>query len=985
MQQMHDPSCLRFDVFRLDLHDERLWRDQEVLHLHPKTFAVLACLVAQAGQLVTKDALLAAVWPETVVSESVITVAIRELRRVLGDQARAPRMIETVHGRGYRFLAPVRVTASAIVEAPEPSHRSPSSAVSPSRCFVGREAERAQLAQWWATVQHGQRQVGLIAGEPGIGKTALVDAFVAEISGREDVWIGSGQCIDHSGSGEAYFPLLEALGRLCRGPRGTALIPLLQQYAPSWLVHLPALLDPAERQGLTSMASGVPPGRMLRELADALEVLTTVHPLVLILEDLHWSDHATLEWLAYVVRRRDPARLLILGTYRPVDAIVHAHPLRALVAELRHHPQYAELVLDYLSPAATAAYVAQRCKAPHIPPGLLQLLHQRTGGTPLFLVTMVDELIREGLLETVEHPGGSQRVLAILRAMIPTSLRQYIEQHVEQLAEADQVLLEAASVAGSTFTVAAVAAGVGQAPETLEGRYTALARHRQFIQASGTEIWPDGTITACYQFIHALYHEVVYARVSAGHRVRLHQQIGVYKEARYGAQARQIAGELAGHFRRGHDLWRAVHYLRCVGETAIWRSAYQEAIAQLTMGLEMLATLPESPTRSQQELALRILLGPALIATQGLASPEVGQSYAQARALCAQVGEAPQVFSTLAGIATFYRNKGALQTAREIDEQYLRLAQGEGKPMQLPDAHICLGLTLAFLGEYVAARTHFEQGRTLADMQAPSALEPRWGMIAPAVSGIVYAAPTLWCLGYPAQALRQSQEALTLAQALAHPHSLAMARNFAIVLHYLRRDAAAVQAEAEALLHLSTAQEFWFWRGIGLQWRGWALTMQGESEVGLPQLCQGTAAIVATGQELSRPFGLLLLAEAMGHTGRVAEGLRLLAKTLTACKASERRDLLAETYRLQGALLLRQDSPDTNRAEACFHRALTIAQRQQAKSFELRAAMSLGRLWQRQGKQEAAHMLLAPLYGWFTEGRDTADHQEAQAFLEALA
>src|SRR5262249_14976181 len=352
---------------------------------------------------------------------------------------------------------------------------------------------------------------------------------------------------------------------------------------------------------LAHTTSGVTPARMLRELAEAFEVLTAERPLVLVLEDLHWSDRATLEWLAYVVRRRDPARLLLLGAYPPLDVIVHAHPLRSLLAELRQHPQYAELVLDSLSEAATAAYLRLRCGAQPLPPGLPHLVHQRTGGHPLFLVAMVDELGRQGLLETAGNIGGSPGALAGPRQVLPTSLRQYIEQHFEQLAEADQVLLEAASVAGGTFTIAAVAAGVAQAPESLEARATALARQGRFIRASGTETWPDGTVTACYEFRHALHYEGVYARVSARPRVRLHQQIGARKEAGYGAQARQIATELAVHFTRGHNAERAVHYLHSAADHALQRSAYQEAITHLTTGLEVLTTLPEAREHSQQE------------------------------------------------------------------------------------------------------------------------------------------------------------------------------------------------------------------------------------------------------------------------------------------------------------------------------------------------------------------------------------------------
>jgi DNA-binding winged helix-turn-helix (wHTH) protein/predicted ATPase len=984
---MPEPQCLVFEPFRLDRHDERLWCGPEAIPLPPKTFAVLCCLVTQAGQLVTKEALLEAVWPETVVSEAVVTVAMRTLRQVLGDPARTPRFIETVHGRGYRFIAPVNATMPP--ERPtilEPSHRSSPPTISRPRLFVGRDAELAQLAQWWTTVQQGQRQVGMIVGEPGIGKTALVEAFVAQMSATEDVWVGYGQCIDHYGAGEAYLPMLEALGRLCRGPAGAMLIVMLRQYAPSWLVHLQSLLTPDDREHLEHIGSGTTPSRMLRELAEALEVLTTERPLVLVLEDLHWSDRATLEWLAYVVRRRDPARLLILGTYRPVEVIEHAHALRAIAAELRHHPQYAELVLDYLSATATAAYLQQRCGEKPVPTGLPQLLHQRTGGNPLFLVTMVDELVRQGLLETEGDAGGSQGALAILSEVIPTSLRQYIEQHIEQVSEADQALLEAASVAGSTFAVAAVAAGVAQAPETLEARYTALARQGRFIRASGTETWPDGTVTACYQFIHALYHEVVYARISAGHRVRLHQQIGTRREVGYGAQAQQIAAELALHFARGRDAWRAVQYLHYAGENALRRSAYQEAITHLTTGLTLLNALPETPECTQRELDMQLALGPVFVATKGMAAPEVEQTYARARTLCEQVGEPPQILSTLRGLSMFYLNLGELARARELGEQCLRLAQREAEPTHRLIAHINLGGTLSLLGEYAAARTHFEQGSAFIDLAAQRAPALRRSVVPSAgVTCLAHAACTLWCLGYPAQALRRSQAALTLAQELAHPYSLAYARGYAVILHYLCRDASAVLAEADALLTLATTQGFPFWEGVGIIYRGWALAMQGEGEVGLAQLRQGRAAVVATGQELSRPFGLVLLAEAVGDTGQVEEGLRLLAEALTAFEASGRGDLLAEAYRLQGELLLRQAVPDAAQAEACFQQALTVARRQQAKSWELRAATSLSRLWQHQGKRAAAYDLLAPVYGWFTEGFDTPDLQEAKALLAALS
>jgi DNA-binding winged helix-turn-helix (wHTH) protein len=455
---MPEQQSLVFGPFRLDLRDERLWRGQEVLPLQPKPFAVLCCLLTQAGQLVTKDALLEAVWPETVVSESVLTAAIRQLRRVLTDRARTPQFIETVHSRGYRFIAPVVVAAPA-TRGPRTAEtwraRQPVAPVH-ADIFVGRQGELAQMHQWFGTALQGKRQVGIIAGEPGIGKTALVDTFVAQVSAGEDLDVGHGQCVESYGVGEPYLPVLEALGRLCREPDGIRLVSVLRQYAPSWLVQMPALLPRTEWEALQRIVGTTGQTRMLRELSEALDALTLECPLVLVLEDLHWSDRTTLEWLAYVARRPDPARLLILGTYRPMEAIVQAHPLRAVLTELRQRRQCVEVTLDYLSEAEVAAYLCQRFGDTRLAADLSHVLHRRTTGNPLFLIALVDELVHQQVVrakpEAWDVRGGAERITT----MVPANLLTLIELQLAHLSAKDQKLLEAASVAGVEFSAATV-------------------------------------------------------------------------------------------------------------------------------------------------------------------------------------------------------------------------------------------------------------------------------------------------------------------------------------------------------------------------------------------------------------------------------------------------------------------------------------------------------------------------------------------------
>jgi predicted ATPase len=937
-------------------------------------------LARQAGQVVSKATLLDTVWAETAVNEGSLTTCLSLLRQALGEDARQPRYIATVHRLGYRFVAPITP------EGPTPSLASlpaPSALGAPPPRLVGRAAELARLHAYFVQARQGSRQTVFVTGEAGMGKTTLVDAFLAEVAAAQTAWIGRGQCIDHSGAGEAYLPLLDALGRLCRGPAGAQLGACLRQSAPAWLGQLAAVVGEETREAFGSQRHGVTPPQMLRELAEALEAFTAAHPLIIVLEDLHWSDASTVEALTLLARRRETARLLVLGTYRPVELIRRQHPLKAAKQELQLHGYCADVPVGYLPVAAVQAYLVQRGPAAAATAAQAVWVHQRTEGHPLFMVHMVEELARRGWQTAPPAPevaeGGAE-------VEVPASLRSLIELLLEQLdAEAQQVL-EVASVVGTEFAEASVAAGLLLPLDAIATICEGLAKRGQFIEDRGLAAWPDGTVSGWYSFRHALYQEVLYGRIGSGRRMRCHRAIGMRLEGAYGAQVAQIAAVLAMHFECGCDPARAVRYRQQVADTALGRYAYPEAISHLTLGLALLATLPETPARAQQELDLQLALGPALMATKGPWAPEVEQTYARAPALCTQVGETPQLFPMLRGLWSFYLNRGTLQTARELGEQLLRLAQGAAAPTSLPEAHTALGTTLFYVGEYVPALTHIEQGFTRTDFTAQRALRLRHGE-APGVRCLAVAAWTLWCLGFPTQALRRGQEAQAQAQAqaFAQPYSLTMAQNWMIYLHHFRREVPAVQTQAEALLTLATAQGFPLWVGYGTCWRGWALAMQGHGEKGIVQLRQGMAGALATGQTLTQPFCLILLAEAMEHAGRVDEGLRVMAEVLVAIEASGRYELLAEAYRLQGALLLRQAVSDVHQAEVCFQQALTIARRQQAKSWELRAATSLVRLWQRQGKRDDAHALLAPLYGWFTEGFDTADLQEAKALLEALA
>jgi predicted ATPase len=440
---------------------------------------------------------------------------------------------------------------------------------------------------------------------------------------------------------------------------------------------------------------------------------------------------------------------------------------------------------------------------------------------------------------------------------------------------------------------------------------------------------------------------------------------------------------LAQHYTEAGLTEQALPYWQRAGLRALERSAYVEALRHVTTGLELCKLLPETVERIRQELDLQMILGSALAATKGSGAPETGHAYRRARALCQQVWESPQLFPVLRGLVPFYISRGELQTALELGEQMLSLAQRVHDLADLGHAHIMLGNVLCFVGPWDTARTHLEQGIALyTPQQLGSSSRPH--DTHPVVFGLSRLAQVLWYLGYPDQALQRSQEALTLARELSYPRSLAAALNFAAVLSWCCREGQRTYEQAEAAFALTRAQGFAFRSAEATVLRGWALVQQGQGEAGIAQIRQGIDANRATGAEINESC-LAILAEVSRQLGQTEEGLRVVAEALALNERSGGSRWVVEWSRLKGELLLTRSSQHHAEAETCFRQALALARQQQAKSLELRAAMSLARLWQRQGKRAEARALLAPVYGWFTEGFDTADLQEARALLEALA
>ena len=964
-----------FDAFVLDSLNECLWCGTRAIRLRPKAFALLAYLVGRPGQLVTKEELLDAVWHETFVGDAVLKVTVRQLRETLGDSPKAPRYIETAHRRGYRFIG--RIAESDVAGAAPPTRSS-----FPSPTVVGRDAPLARMRGRLERMLNGERQLLFVTGEPGIGKTALVDEFTSGIDPGRGVLVGRGQCLEQYGTSEAYMPVLEAIGRLCRERREVA--EALRAHAPMWLLQMPGLVSASERESLHRQTLGATRERMLREIGEALEALTTSLPLVLVLEDLHWSDYSTTDLISYLARQRRAVKLMVVGTYRPADLIVGGHPLKGVKQELLAKRQCEEVPLDYLDEGAVAEYLDSRFLANRFPAALPRLIHDRTEGNPLFMVSAVDYLAAAGVVAANEECWELAVDLENVEVEVPDSIRQMIEAHLDSIGPELRRTLEAASVAGAEFSTLAVVAALGEDRPVVEERCAELARHRHFICDCGVQQLSNGETVMRYGFVHAVYRSVLYERIPPPRRALHHRRIAEEGEAVYGERAREIAAELAMHFERGTSYTQAVKYLQQAAENALRRFAYREAIELARRGLELLQKLPDTPERTRSELYLNLTLGVPLIATEGYAAPAVGGVYLEARELCRRLGGTPDEAEALWGLWTFYTLRAALHMARETAEELLCLSERFPAPGLAMRGHWASEVVFMHMGDFPQALEWHQKALALYDPECH--LDDAFLYAQhPGVVMRSFAAWTLWFLGQPEQASERMQEALTLARDLSEPHGLAHALCSAAILHQLRREPRAAREHAEAALAVSRAHEFILYEAMASVVRGWSLIEAGPLDEAIEQIRRGLASNQATGTGVLRPHLLALLAEALEKDRRPEEGLRALDEALDVARRTGEGSYLAEIHRMKGELLLAASACTQMLPEECFRTSVEIARRQKALSLELRASTSLARLLKAKGNVEEARDLLSRVVAAFTEGVDTADLLEARALLDELS
>jgi TOMM system kinase/cyclase fusion protein len=843
--------------------------------------------------------------------------------------------------------------------------------------LVGREQEVRLLLERWAQVKDGLGQVVLLSGEAGIGKSRLVQVLTEHVAAEPQAWLTPLQCSPYH-QNTALYPMIDLLERVAlrfereESPQqklsklegflvqyGLPLaeaVPLFASLLSLQLTpdYVPLILSPAQQKQQT-----------LHALLTILLRIAAQQPVLFVMEDLHWVDPSTLELLSLLVDQGPTARILALLTFRPDFSppwTGRAHLTQVTLPRLTRR-QAAEM---------TDRVVHRKA----LPPEVIEQVVAKTDGVPLFVEELTKMVLESGLLQ--EHEERYELRGPLPPLAIPATLHDSLMARLDRLATV-KALAQLGATLGREFSYELLQAVSPWDESTLQRGLHQLVE-AEFLYQQGLP--PHAT----YIFKHALIQEAAYQSLLRSTRQQYHQRIAQAVIAQFAEVAETQPELLAHHYTEAGLMSQAIPYWQRAGERALQRSAHMEAIAHLTRGLKILNTLPDTPERTQYELALQTTLGPALLAMKGYAAPEVGEVYARAQELCQQVGETPQIFPTLYGLYYFHVIRAEFHLAREGAEQLLRLAQGQQDPSLLLLAHQALAGALCHLGELTSTRAHVEQGMAIYDPQQHHTLAFRYG-IDLGVYFLAYAARPLWLLGFPDQAHTSIREALRLAHQLGHPFSLAFTLHWAATTHQLRREALAAQEQAEAAIAFSREQGFALWVPGATILRGWALTEQGQVEEGIAHMRQGMVAWQATGAEADHPYYLALLAEVYGKAGRAEEGLHVLAEALAVMDIIGERYYAVELYRLKGALLLAQTAPGPQwlEAEKHFRQALAIARHQQAKSLELRAAMSLSRLWHQQGRHTDAYDLLASIYGWFTEGFDTTDLQEAKALLETLA
>lgn len=947
-QPQPSPARIRFAEFELDESNACLLRQGTAVPLAPTPFALLCALARQPGALLSKDALLDAVWGHRFVSESVLKTAISDLRTALGDDARQPRFIETVSRRGYRFIA--TATTGATTGA------TPQEASAP---FIGRNGALVQLQHAWQRAAGGQRTLVWLTGEPGIGKTALIEQFIA---GLGDVLCVRGHCVEHHGTGEPYLPVLEALAELCR--TDPALAELLRSVAPTWLLQLPWLTDSAERDALRRDLAGVGPERMLREMGELLDRYTERRPLLLVTEDLHWSDRATVQLLDYLARRRSPMRLMWLASFRVAEVVALDHPLGALRHELRLRRLCEEVMLDPFSEIEVADYLALHSTTLARDEGFVRALYERTDGVPLFVSSLIEEVMKDATDDAV--------VEARLADMaIPESLGAIIDHHIARLGQEQHILLAAAAVCGVEFRVETLAQALERNLAEVLLACEALVREQVWLRpAQATE---DTPLAPHYAFRHALFRQVLYERAPRAARIHLHQRVGLALEHERGAGVPVAAAELAMHFERARQPLTAMRYGAEAARAALQHFSPTACFSLAEHALRLLPQAPPSAERDTLEITLATLQGMSAFHALGVGA-EASAAFERAYVGLAQQPAHPLRGRLLHGYGFLLCLHGDYARAVAVARRAEALSAETGDAALMLAACIVQGEVQHLQGRTRASHGWLSRGLALAE----AADDGRGEIFAadPQVTLLGMLAIELVRMGLLEQARDHLRRARQRAQALRQPMTSLVAAWQEVLVEVRLGRPARVAELAEEMQRLVDEYSLALGRTACRWWRGWAEAHLGEPQRGYRHIREAYEEHRRLGMRSGASEVLGYAAEALLLAGRHEAARAELGEAMRVAEELGERVYLPQLLFLEAAIAQAQGMSAT--AAAALRRAVAEARREEAPWLELLALEELNARFDACAEERQA---LAELLQRLPEAADSEPARRARALL----
>jgi DNA-binding winged helix-turn-helix (wHTH) protein/tetratricopeptide (TPR) repeat protein len=910
---------LCFVEFELDESNACLLRNGEAVAVAPTPFTLLCVLARQPGSLVTKDALLDAVWGHRFVSDSVLKTAISDLRKVLGDDPKRPRYIETVSRRGYRFIAP----PSSAPSRPPISATVPAAGAHSSPPFIGRTDEVSRLQRAWERADGGQRAVVWLAGEPGIGKTTLIEHF---LTGLGDIACARGHCVEHYGIGEPYLPVLEALADLCRGD--PALPTLMRAVAPTWLLQLPWLSTAQERDALRRELAGIGPDRMLREMGELLDRYTEQRPLLLVTEDLHWSDRATVQLIDYVARRRGRARLMWLASFRVAEVVALDHPLNSLRHELRLQRLCEEVVLDPFSETEVADYVALRSTSLARDEAFVRALHERTDGVPLFVSSVISEV-----MDTTDDDATIEARLAGMA--VPENLAAIIDHYINKLGTEQRALLSAAAVCGVEFRVETVSLALERDLASVADTCEELVREQVWLTRSrAAEL--EETMELPYSFRHALFRQVLYDRTPRSLRTHLHRQVGAALERERMAGVPVAASELATHFDRARQPMIALRYYAEAAEAALLHFSPALCIGLTERALVLLRQAPEGLERDTLEITLATLQGVSAFHTLGVGS-EARNAFERAYMLLADIPEHPMRGRLLHGFGYLLGLRGDYSQALAVAERAEALSCEANDPALMLVACIVQGEVHHLQGRTQATRRWLERALAIAEPLDIGANEIFAADPQVMLHGML--AIELVRSGLVEQGRAHMQLARTRAQTLRQPMTWLVATWQEVLIEVRMGNPVRVAALADDMQTLVDEYSLALGRTACRWWRGWADARNGAPRDGYRNIREAYDEHTGLGMRSGASEVLGYAAEALLLAGDCDAAQVELQEALRMGEELGERVYLPQLLLLEASIARMQGRLDAGSIAA--RHAVEEARTQEAPWLELQALVEL--------------------------------------------